>query len=146
MQIQSLPKVKSKIQKRVGRGAGSGKGKTAGRGQKGQKARGTVKVLYEGGQLSLIKRLPFLRGKGRNKPHSNKPFPINLKYLNLLPENTVVDMNSLLKYKLIRKDFSYNKVKILGDGELSKVLTVNLPCSKGAQKKILKAGGKVEGK
>lgn len=143
MKLQNLPKITIKSKKRVGRGSGSGRGKTGGRGQKGQKARGTVKVLYEGGQLSLIKRLPLLRGKGRNKPKENKPFPINIKYLNLLPENTVVDMSALVKYKLVSEENSYYKVKILGDGELTKALTIKLPCSHGAKKKIVKAGGKI---
>lgn len=145
MNIHTLPKTTSKSKKRVGRGAGSGRGKTGGRGQKGQKARGRVKVLYEGGQLSLVKRLPLLRGKGRNKPNSNKAIPVNVKFLNLLPDNAIVDLNSLIKYKIIKiNEGDRVKVKILGEGELNKKLVVKLPCSKGAQEKIIAAGGKVE--
>lgn len=66
MELFNLPKLKgkSKKKKRLGQGLGSGKGKTAGRGHKGQKARGKVAVGFEGGQLKLIKRLPFMRGIG----------------------------------------------------------------------------------
>ncbi len=144
MQLHQLPQIKTKTKKRLGRGAGSGKGKTGGRGQKGQAARGKVKLLFEGGQLSLIKRLPLLRGKGRNKPQGNKPFAINIKYLNLLPDKTIVDALSLVKFKIIKQESANVPIKILGDGELKKVLTVKLPCSHGAEKKIVKAGGKVE--
>ena len=146
MELSKLNKIKTKGKKRVGRGAGSGKGKTSGRGQKGQKARGKIKVLFEGGQLSLVKRLPLLRGKGRNKPKSNKPFIVNLKYLNLLPENSVVDLESLIKNNIIQrgKNGKAFTVKILGEGNLKKKLTLKIPCSKGAEKKIVAAGGKVE--
>lgn len=143
MNLQKLPKIKSKSKKRVGRGRGSGRGKTAGRGTKGLGARGKAKLFYEGGQLPLIKRLPLLRGKGRNKPRGNKPFPVNIKYLNILPENSVVDKNSLVKYNIIDKEAAEEfAIKILGEGELKKRLTVKLPTSKGAREKIIAAGGK----
>lgn len=144
MNLNQLPKLKSRTNKRLGRGAGSGKGKTSGRGQKGQAARGTVKLLFEGGQLSLIKRLPLLRGKGINKPHLNKPLVVNIKYLNLLPQQSVVNVAALLKNNIIKDILGdKTKVKILGEGKLNKVLTVVIPCSKGAAKKIIAAGGKV---
>lgn len=145
MQLNKLGKTYVKKSKRLGRGAGSGKGKTGGRGQKGQKARGTVKLFYEGGQLPLIKRLPLLRGKGRNKPKPNKPFIINIKYLNVFPENSVVDKNTLIKYKIIKiKEDEEVNLKILGDGVLKKALIVKLKCSNNAKEKIIAAGGKVE--
>lgn len=145
MEINKLPKITNKSKKRVGRGAGSGRGKTSGRGQKGQGARGTVKLLYEGGQLPLIKRLPLLRGKGKNKPRGKKATVVNVKYLNLLPAGSVVNFENLVKFKIIKleEDEKFS-IKILGEGELEKALIVELPCSKGAIKKILKAGGKVE--
>lgn len=146
MQLHQLPKIKSKSKKRLGRGAGSGRGKTSGRGQKGQAARGKVKLLFEGGQLSLIKRLPLLRGKGRNKPHANKPHIVNIKYLNILPANTVVNTASLIKFGVIAKDLQDSIIKILGEGELKKILIVDLMCSKGAKDKIIAAGGKVNEK
>ena len=81
MKLESLPKITQKRRKRLGRGFGSGKGKTAGRGTKGQKAREKVKFGFEGGQLPLTKRLPLRRGKGRNKPLKPAPLIVNLKYL-----------------------------------------------------------------
>lgn len=144
MDLHKLPKINHSAKKRVGRGRGSGRGKTAGRGTKGQKARGKVKSFYEGGQLALIKRLPLLRGKGRNKPRNSKKLAVNVKYLNLLPAGTVVDNQSLVKYKIINSKFLHYKVKVLGDGEITKKLIVRIPCSRGAIDKITKAGGKVE--
>ena len=144
MKLHSLPKIIQRKQKRVGRGAGSGKGKTSGRGTKGQGARTSVKLLFEGGQVPLIKKLPLLRGKGKNKPLGKKPYIINVKYLNILPDNSVVDIESLKKHNLISQDFEDLNVKILGDGELKKSLTVKLKCSKMAAEKIVKAGGKIE--
>ncbi len=142
MELHSLNSLTNKRAKRIGRGAGSGRGKTSGRGTKGQKSRGKVKPLYEGGQLSLIKRLPLLRGKGKNKPLGKKPFIINVKYLNLLPNDTVVDIESLAKHKIINTS-EIKSVKILGDGSLEKRLLVKLPCSHNAAKKIEQAGGKL---
>lgn len=144
MKLHTLPKIIQRRQKRVGRGAGSGKGKTSGRGTKGQGARTSVKLLFEGGQVPLIKKLPLLRGKGTNKPVGKKPYIINVKYLNLFPDKSIVDIKSLKKLNLISEDFEHLNIKILGDGELKKSLTVKLPCSKIAAEKIVKAGGKVE--
>ena len=93
----------------------------------------------------LKKRLPYRRGKGRNKPIKDKFLIVNVKYLNTLPKNEVVDINSLIKYKIVREiDAKRFGVKILGDGEIEKALTIKLPISKNAAKKIEKAGGKVE--
>jgi large subunit ribosomal protein L15 len=133
--------------KRIGRGIGSGKGgHTVGRGSKGQKSRGHIGPFFEGTKIkkSLIKRLPLLRGKGKLTP-GNKPLIINLKYLNLFSANDEVTLATLEKHGLIvKKDLGPKGVKILGDGELKVALVVKLPVSKGAQKKIEKAGGKVE--
>ncbi len=143
MDLHKLPKINHSAKKRLGRGKGSGRGKTAGRGTKGQKARGKVKSFYEGGQLALIKRLPLLRGKGRNKPRNSKTLVVNVKYLNLLPTGTVVDNQSLVEYKIINSKYLNFKIKILGDGEITKKLLIKIPCSQGAKAKIIKAGGKV---
>lgn len=143
MGLERLPKLVVSRKKRVGRGFSSGRGKTAGRGTKGQKARGKVKFGFEGGQLPLIKRLPMRRGKGRNVALGKKPLVLNLKYLNLLEENTEVDLETLVKEGLILKGEEKYGVKILGEGALQKPLTVKLPCSKGAARKIEAAGGKV---
>lgn len=145
MKLNQLPKITTRRKKRLGRGYGSGKGgHTVGRGQKGQKARSKVKPWFEGGQTPLTTRLPMHRGKGKFK---SKPGPLilNLRYLDLLPDKTLVDLKTLIKYKLVKeKDAQEFGVKILGGGELKKSLTVLLPCSKGAAKKIKSAGGEVK--
>lgn len=143
-QINSLPKITTKRARRVGRGSGSGRGKTAGRGTKGQKARGTIRSGFEGGQLPLIKRLPLYRGKGRNKSFRKKPLPVNLKVLAHLPPKTVVTEETLVRYNILRReDIASFGVKILGDGELTKPLEIRLPISKSARAKVEKAGGTV---
>src|SRR3972149_9853567 len=97
--LSFLPKTTSKKKKRLGQGHGSGRVKTSGRGTKGQKARNKVSLTFEGGALPLIKRLPFRRGKGKNKVFKKKPIVINIKVLNLLKPQTVVDLKSLVSNK-----------------------------------------------
>ena len=145
MKISNLTKITTRSNKRLGRGHGSGRGKTAGRGTKGQKAKGNIPLSFEGGALTLIKRLPFMRGKGKNKSFKKGPIIINVKVLNLLKKGTIVDVNSLIENKIVDSEYAKkNGIKILGDGDLNVPLIVKLPVSKGAAKKILKAGGKVE--
>jgi len=147
MQLNKLPKTTKRSSKRIGRGIGSGKGgHTSGRGQKGQKSRGSVGIMFEGTKMrkSLIKRLPFLRGKGKFKS-GRKPIIINLKFLDFLPANSLVDLNILAKNNLISREQALKfGVKILGDGQISKPLIIKLPISKKAAEKIIKAGGKIE--
>ena len=142
-----LPKTVINKRKRIGRGYGSGKGgHTVGRGQKGQKARGKIRVLFEGIKVkkSLLKKLPLQRGKGKFKA-STKPIIINLSLLNLLPQGSEVDLDLLTKQGIIESgDAKTYGVKILGDGELSKKLTIKVPISHSAAKKVEKAGGKVK--
>ena len=145
MALNKLKKIKKSSKKRLGQGHGSGRGKTAGRGTKGQKARGKIPLSFEGGSLPLIKRLPFRRGKGRNKVFKKKPLVINIKVLNLLKKDSVVDLQTLIKNRIVdEKDAKTYGVKILGEGDLKIPLTIKLPISKGASSKIKKAGGKVE--
>lgn len=145
MQLNSLPGITTRSKKRVGRGHGSGRGKTGGRGTKGQKARHSISLFFEGGAVPLIKRIPFRRGKGRNKVFRKKTIVVNVKFLNILPSGTVVDVDSLIKHNIIDAQIAREcGVKILGDGKLSVPLTVKLPVSSGARKKIEEAGGKVE--
>lgn len=144
MELNKLPKITKRSKKRLGRGLGGGRGKTSGRGTKGQRARGKIKLGYEGGQLPLIKRLPFLRGKSRNISLKHKPVIINVKFLNLLPAKTEVDIKTLVKYGILKEEAVGFGVKILGEGDLTKSLIVKLPSSKGARKKIEAAGGKIE--
>ena len=142
MKLSSLTKITKRRKKRLGQGHGSGRGKTAGRGTKGQKARRNIPLTFEGGALTLIKRLPFMRGKGKNKSFKNGPIIVNVKVLNLLKKGTIVDVKSLIENKIVDSDYAKRHgVKILGDGELAVALIVKLPMSKGAAKKILAAGG-----
>jgi len=144
MELHTLPKITDKGKRRVGRGHGSGRVKTSGRGTKGQKARRDIKLHFEGGALPLIKRMPFLKGKGRNRSLKPAKMVVNVKDLNTLPSKAVVDVALLIDKKIVSKDASLYGVKILGDGELTVSLTVKLPVSKGAKLKIEKAGGSVE--
>lgn len=144
MSLNKLTKISKNKKRRLGQGHGSGRGKTAGRGTKGQKARRNIPLFFEGGALPLIKRLPFRRGKGKNKVFKPSPVILNVKVLNLLKKDTIVDIDSLIKNRIVdENDAKAYGVKILGDGELKVSLTVNLPVSKSAAVKIQKAGGKV---
>lgn len=146
VKLNQLPKLRTRAKKRLGRGIGSGKGgHTASRGQKGQKSRAKVNLLFEGTKIkkSLLKRLPLLRGKGKLKSRHLRPLVVNLKYLNLLPGGSLVDLQALIEKKIVGKEAKLLGVKILGEGEIKIPLTVNLPVSGGAKKKIEKAGGKV---
>ena len=128
---------------RKGRGAGSGNGKTAGKGHKGQNARsgGGVRPGFEGGQLPLYRKLPK---RGFNNYRFAKVYAIvNVAALNVFEDGAVVDAAALLEKKIIRKEL--DGVKILGNGELSKKLTVKASVfSASAKEKIEAAGGKIE--
>lgn len=145
MKLNNLKKITTKKKRRLGQGHGSGRVKTAGRGTKGQNARGSLPISFEGGAVSLIKRLPFRRGKNRNKTFKKKPVIINVKVLNLLPKDSTVDAKLLIDKKIVDESDSLSYgIKILGDGEISVPLIVKLPTSKHAAEKIRKAGGRVE--
>lgn len=144
MELNSLVKITQRSKKRVGRGYGSGKGKTSGRGTKGQKAHERVKTNFEGGQIPLPKRLPLLRGKGRNISFKTSPIIVNIKSLNFLPKDSVIDKETLVNLGLVDKNKADKfGIKILGDGDLKNSNAVKLPSSNRAIKKIEKAGGKV---
>lgn len=131
-----------KAKKRVGRGIGSGKGKTAGRGTKGQKAKGKIPIGFSGG-LSTFKKLPRRSGLG-NPAVSAKLRSVDLSKLNVFRKNAVVDLEQLLNVNLISKKDMKRGVKILADQGLIVPLTVKLPVSKKAKMEIEKIGGKVE--
>ena len=147
MKLNQLPKTTERKKKRRGRGYGSGKGgHTVGRGAKGFKARGKVKLTFSGTKIkkSLLKRLPLRRGKGKLKSLKPTPVVVNLKYLNLFQKGDLVDLKNLIKKGIVEaKEAKKFGVKILGNGELKPALKVKLPCSKGAKMKIEKAGGKI---
>lgn len=147
MSLENLPKITSRKKKRLGRGYGSGKGgHTVGRGSKGSKARGKIPLWFEGGQLPLIRRLPFQRGKGKFAPLKPGPVIVPLAALNLLPKDSQVTVEVLVKHNLVKEAEARRwGVKILGDGEVKMPLIVKLPISQAAGKKIVKAGGKVVG-
>lgn len=144
MELNSLPKTTQKELKRVGRGHGSGRGKTSGRGTKGQKSRGKIPLYFEGGALPLTKRLPFLRGRGKNMVFRAKPQGVSLETLNKLPSKTKVNLETLIKYGIVKREALKSGVKILANGELKVALEVNLPTTRQAREKIEEAGGKVE--
>ncbi len=143
MNIHTLPSITAKKRRRLGQGHGSGRVKTSGRGTKGQNARSSRGLKFEGGALPLTKRLPYLRGKGRNKANV-KPIVINLSDLNSFTDKSVITIESLVEKKLVRiDDAQLRGVKILGDGELKVALTISLPISQKAKTKVEKAGGTV---
>jgi len=142
----ALPKVVQRRSKRVGRGYGSGKGgHTSGRGQKGQKSRGHIGIMFEGLKIkkSLLKKLPLMRGKDKFKAHP-KPIIVKLSFLNLLPAKANVDIELLVKEGIVNgEDAKEVGVKILGGGELKKALNIKVPISRSAAKVVEKAGGKI---
>ena len=127
---------------RKGRGPGSGNGKTAGKGHKGQNARsgGGVRPGFEGGQLPLYRKLPK---RGFNNKFAVNYAIVNVEDLNRYENGTTVDINTLLADRVIRK--AYDGLKVLGNGEISKKLTVKAAVfSATAKEKIEAAGGKTE--
>ncbi|NQU95040.1 MAG: 50S ribosomal protein L15 [Candidatus Omnitrophica bacterium] len=144
MKIQDVrkPKGANRPPKRVGRGSGSGHGKTSGRGMKGVYSRSgaTLRLGFEGGQMSLIRRLPK---RGFTSVFKKIYQVINVEDLNHFRKDSSVDKAALKEAGFIRKE--NHRVKVLGDGKLSKPLTVTADAfSDSARKKIEDAGGKVE--
>ena len=128
--------------KRIGRGHGSGQGKTAGKGHKGQKARAGrgMRPGFEGGQMPLQRRVPK---RGFNNIFATRYAIVNLAALNKFENGAVVDTEALKAAGLVKN--SYDGVKILGNGALEKNLTVKAAAfSESAKSKIEAAGGKAE--
>ena len=128
--------------KRVGRGHGSGNGKTAGKGHKGQKARSgySRKIGFEGGQMPLQRRVPK---RGFNNIFATKYATVNVSSLEVFDNDTVVDATVLQERGIIKN--LNDGVKILGNGELTKKLTVNAAAfTESAKQKIEAVGGKAE--
>ena len=127
---------------RKGRGPGSGNGTTAGKGHKGQNARtgGGVRPGFEGGQLPIYRKLPK---RGFKNHFATKYVNVNLEQLNQFENGAVVDINVLLAEGVIKNEF--DGLKVLGNGELTKALTVKAAAfSASAKEKIEAAGGKAE--
>ena len=128
--------------KRIGRGHGSGQGKTAGKGHKGQKARAGrgMRIGFEGGQMPLQRRVPK---RGFVNIFATTYANVNVAALNVFEDGAEVDLDALKKAGLVKK--AYDGVKGLGDGELTKKITVKAAAySKAAKEKIEAAGGKAE--
>ena len=133
-----------KNRKRVGRGTGSGYGKTSGRGTKGQNARagGGVPLYHQGGNLPYFRKLPFMRGEGFRVINRVRYAEVNIEKLSEFPANSEITPDVLLEAGLIN-DLK-KPVKILGRGEISVPLTVKIhKISASAQEKIEAAGGSV---
>lgn len=129
--------------KRLGRGIGSGLGKTSGKGHKGQWARsgGGVRPGFEGGQITLMRRLPK---RGFNNKFQKVFSVINVEQLNAFDDGAVVDLRALMEKGIVKKAEAYG-LKVLGDGELTKKLTVKAAkFTASAKDKIAKAGGTAE--
>ena len=144
MNIHDLSPVKGSthVDKRKGRGHGTGNGKTAGRGHKGQKARsgGGVRIGFEGGQMPLARRIPK---RGFHNIFAKPLESVNVSALNQFEDGAVVDAQALLDSRVLSK--CVYGVKILGNGEITKKLTVKANAfSESAKAKIEAAGGKAE--
>ena len=144
MRIHELkkPEGSTKAPKRIGRGQGTGQGTTAGRGMNGQNSRsgGGVRLGFEGGQMPLYRRLPK---RGFNNKWAKEYAEINVQDLNRFEDGAVVDLEALVQAGLVKQ--VKDGVKVLGNGELDKKLTVKADkFSKSAAEKIEKAGGKAQ--
>lgn len=141
--LNKLPKIVGNKKKRLGRGAGSGKGAKSTKGTtRHQKAREDIPLHFEGGQGRLVKRFPLLRGKGRNNVLRPKPFIINIEKLNLFADGDTVTVQTLLEKKIIKPE--QEQIKILGNGKLQKKLTVTVHVTQSVKKMIEEAGGDVK--
>ena len=132
----------SKESKRIGRGHGSGQGKTAGKGHKGQKARAGrgMRVAFEGGKMPLQRRIPK---RGFNNIFAKAIIAINVGTLDSFEDGAVVDTQALIDAGIVKT--CCDGIKILGNGELTKKLTVKVTAySEAAKSKIESAGGKAE--
>lgn len=132
----------TKAVKRIGRGHGSGWGKTAGKGHKGQLARSGkgMRASFEGGQMPLTRRVPK---RGFNNIFAKELSAINVSALNVFEDGAVVDTDAILKAGIVNK--AQDGIKILGKGEISKKLTVKVAAfSESAKQKIEAAGGTAE--
>ena len=144
MKLHELSPAEGSVKERFrkGRGAGSGNGKTAGKGHKGQNARsgGGVRPGFEGGQIPLYRKLPK---RGFHNRFSTEYTEVNVEMLNKFEDGATVDTEAMLEAGVIRK--TRDGVKVLGRGELTKKLTVKAAAfTEGAKSKIEAAGGTCE--
>ena len=143
--LNNITKLK-KPKKKIGRGIGSGKGKTSGRGIKGQKSRSGVAIKsFEGGQMPLYRRLPK---RGFNSINKKKVAKINLDQIQSLVDNKKINADSLINLESLKKDKiiskSFIKYKILGNGNLNSKINIEADFSSiSAREKIEKLGGEL---
>ena len=143
--LNTTSRVKTK-KMRVGRGIGSGKGKTSGRGVKGQKSRSGVAIKsFEGGQMPLYRRLPK---RGFNPLKKVKIAKLNLDKIQKFIENKKINQNSEVNLAILKKanivNKSYNKIKILGNGDIKNKINLSVDyISKSAKQKLEKVGGTI---
>ncbi len=144
MILSNLPKTVVNKKKRLGRGYGSGVGgHTVGRGQKGQKTRGVMPLWFEGGQLPIVRRTPFIKGKHRFQVINLQPITVNFDILTkYFEDKAVIDAATLIKTLKISDKEAKRGFKIIATGKLEKALEVSVPATAGAIKAIEKAGGK----
>ena len=138
----SPPKGSRRPRKRLGRGVGSGQGKTAGRGTKGHNSRsgGGVRPGFEGGQMPLHRRLPK---RGFTNIFKKKISVINIRDLSEFESGSIVDVAALVRKGLVKG--RWDGIKLLGQGDINVPLTIKVnQVSKGAEEKIISAGGKIE--
>lgn len=144
MKLHELSPVPGSVKesKRIGRGHGSGQGKTAGKGHKGQKARAGrgMRIGFEGGQMPLQRRIPK---RGFNNIFAKSVIAVNVGTLNSFEDGAVIDAQALVNAGIVKK--SFDEIKILGNGKLEKKLTVKVNAfSESAKQKIEAVGGKAE--
>ena len=132
--LSNLSKTVTRRSKRLGRGLGSRKGAKSGRGTtRHQKAREKIPLHFEGGQGKITKKYPLLRGKGRNKPVSPKPYIITLSDLNIYNNSETVTIQSLIEKGIVDKKAYLFGVKLLNKGKLEKKLVIKIPHSKSVK-------------
>lgn len=144
METFRLPKIVRRPAKRIGRGIGSGKGgHTSTRGTKGQKARETVKLDFEGTKFkkSLIKRLPKLRGRGKFKPWGDKTVALNIAKFGSWPAKQAVTHEKLMELGWIATG---TRGKIVGNSKITNALNVKIATSANVAKIVVAAGGTIE--
>ena len=147
MKLNTLNSKTSRKKKRLGRGIGSSKGKTSGRGHKGQKSRSGVAIKsFEGGQMPLYRRLPK---RGFNSLKKDKIAIINLGKIQNLIDNQKLDVSNKINIETFKKlnviNKKFNKIKILASGDISKKIDLNAHfVSKKAEEKLKKLGGSVD--
>ncbi len=141
--LTNLPKLTKTGKKRLGRGRGSGVGgHTVGRGQKGQKTRGIIPLWFEGGQLPLVRRTPFIKGKHRFQVINDQPTTVNFDLLSKhFEDGAVVDSANLTKVLKVSEKVAKYGFKVIATGKLTKKLEIKVSASAGAIKAIEAAGG-----